>query len=249
MIFVTVGTHEQQFDRLVRCVDRLKAEGKITEEVMIQTGFSSYEPKACRWSKLCSYQEMNEYMDQARIVITHGGPSSIMMALQRGKIPIVVPRQKQYEEHVNDHQVEFSRFIEEKQKNIIVVEEIDTLEKVITSYEKTAAALGQKQSSNNQRFNEKFEAIVDKLFEGKEDEKAGILSMQRIYNYGSFLQAYALKKMMEECGAEVEFVDYHPGECILPSKETTGMKRKIQKGLEILRMKGRLRDKNPVCEI
>ena len=49
--------------------------------------------------------------------------------------------------------------------------------------------------------------------------------------------------MMEECGAEVEFVDYHPGECILPSKETTGMKRKIQKGLEILRMKGRLRDK------
>lgn len=28
-------------------------------------------------------------------------------------------------------------------------------------------ALGQKQSSNNQRFNEKFEAIVDKLFEGK----------------------------------------------------------------------------------
>lgn len=167
MIFVTVGTHEQQFDRLVRCVDRLKAEGKITEVVMIQTGFSSYEPKACRWSKLCSYQEMNEYMDQARIVITHGGPSSIMMALQRGKIPIVVPRQKQYEEHVNDHQVEFSRFIEEKQKNIIVVEEIDTLEKVITSYEKTAAALGQKQSSNNQRFNEKFEAIVDKLFEGK----------------------------------------------------------------------------------
>lgn len=41
-------------------------------------------------------------------------------------------------------------------------------------------------------------------------KKAGILSMQRIYNYGSFLQAYALKKMMEECGAEVEFVDYHP---------------------------------------
>ena len=29
-------------------------------------------------------------------------------------------------------------------------------------------------------------------------KKAGILSMQRIYNYGSFLQAYALKKMMEE---------------------------------------------------
>ena len=134
---------------------------------MIQSGFSTYEPKYCEWKKLIPYAEMIKNVKEARIVITHGGPSSIMMALKRGKIQIVVPRQKQYEEHVNDHQVEFSRFIEEKQKNIIVVEEIDTLEKVITSYEKTAAALGQKQSSNNQRFNEKFEAIVDKLFEGK----------------------------------------------------------------------------------
>ena len=39
--------------------------------------------------------------------------------------------------------------------------------------------------------------------------KVGILSMQRIKNYGSFLQAYALKKMIEELGHEVEFVDYH----------------------------------------
>ena len=43
---------------------------------------------------------------------------------------------------------------------------------MITSYEKMAAALGQKQCSNNQLFNEKFEAIVDKLFEEKEDEKS-----------------------------------------------------------------------------
>ena len=50
--------------------------------------------------------------------------------------------------------------------------------------------------------------------------------------------------MLEECGVEVEFVDYHPGKCILPSKEATGMKKKsTKKGLEILRMKGRLRDK------
>ena len=46
-------------------------------------------------------------------------------------------------------------------------------------------------------------------------KKAGILSMQRIYNYGSFLQAYALKKMMEECGAEVEFVTVEDPQYIL----------------------------------
>lgn len=39
--------------------------------------------------------------------------------------------------------------------------------------------------------------------------KVGIMSMQRIANYGSFLQAYALKQLIEEVGCNVEFVDYH----------------------------------------
>jgi len=38
--------------------------------------------------------------------------------------------------------------------------------------------------------------------------KVGILSMQRIVNYGSFMQSYALKRIIESLGHEVEFVDY-----------------------------------------
>ena len=45
MIFVTVGTHEQPFNRLIQKVDELKKDGVITEDVIIQTGFSTYEPK------------------------------------------------------------------------------------------------------------------------------------------------------------------------------------------------------------
>ena len=44
MIFVTVGTHEQPFDRLIKCVDELKRDNKIKENVIIQTGYSNYEP-------------------------------------------------------------------------------------------------------------------------------------------------------------------------------------------------------------
>ena len=47
MIFVTVGTHEQQFDRLIKEVDRLKKENLIQDEVFIQTGYSNYIPKYC----------------------------------------------------------------------------------------------------------------------------------------------------------------------------------------------------------
>ena len=38
--------------------------------------------------------------------------------------------------------------------------------------------------------------------------KVGIMSLQRIKNYGSFLQAYGLKKILESFGNEVVFVDY-----------------------------------------
>lgn len=65
--------------------------------------------------------------------------------------------------------------------------------------------------------------------------KVGILSMQRIKNYGSFLQAFALKSMLEELGADVEFVDYHPGETLIPPNGGTGIRRKITKGIEALR--------------
>ena len=52
MIFVTVGTHEQPFNRLIKEVDRLKKEGIITDEVFIQTGFSTYEPQYCDWKNI-----------------------------------------------------------------------------------------------------------------------------------------------------------------------------------------------------
>lgn len=35
-------------------------------------------------------------------------------------------------------------------------------------------------------------------------KKVGIMSMQRIANYGSFLQAYALKRLIEELGYRVQ---------------------------------------------
>ena len=114
MIFVTVGTHEQPFDRLIKCVDELKRDNKIKENVIIQTGYSNYEPQYCEWQKLYPYQQMLDLVKNARIVITHGGPSSFIMPLQIGKIPVVVPRQKQYDEHVNDHQLKFTKEVAER---------------------------------------------------------------------------------------------------------------------------------------
>ena len=139
MIFVTVGTHEQPFNRLIKKIDELKKDGIINEDVIIQTGFSTYEPKYCQWSKLIPYQQI-------------------------GKTPIVVPRQHQFNEHVNDHQVEFARNVAQRMGTIIPVEDIETLGDIITNYDQIVVGMGHGMSSNNAKFNEELEKLVDELY-------------------------------------------------------------------------------------
>lgn len=160
MIFVTVGTHEQPFNRLIKKVDELKRDGVIQEDVIMQTGFSTYEPKYCEWSKLIPYQQMIKNVGDARIVITHGGPASFIMPLQIGKVPIVVPRQHKFDEHVNDHQVEFSRNVAERMGTIIPVEDIEKLEEVIIDYDQIVAGMRHGISSNNEKFCSELENII-----------------------------------------------------------------------------------------
>lgn len=131
MIFVTVGTHEQPFNRLIEEVDRLKKEGIITDEVFIQTGFSTYEPQYCDWKNIISYPEMEDYMNRADIIITHGGPATFMGAIAKGKKPIVVPRLEKFGEHVNDHQIEFAIAVQNRLSMIFTVTDISELEALL----------------------------------------------------------------------------------------------------------------------
>lgn len=163
MIFVTVGTHEQQFNRLIEYMDKWAAEHD--EEVVIQSGYSTYKPKNAKWSKLFSYSEMKKKVDEARIIITHGGPSSFIMPLQVGKTPIVVPRKYSFDEHVNDHQVKFCREVENRIGTIMVVEDVEKLDDVIKYFDDIKK--NGKNTSNNAKFCEELENIVEEMFRDK----------------------------------------------------------------------------------
>ena len=163
MIFVTVGTHEQQFNRLVKYIDELKGSGKIEEDVVIQTGYSTYEPVNCQWSKFFTSDEMNDYVGKARIIITHGGPSSFIAALQVGKIPIVVPRQTEFDEHVNNHQVDFCEAVQKRHGNILVVKDIIQLGNTIKQYDELVDAMPTNIKSNNAEFCRELERIVGEV--------------------------------------------------------------------------------------
>ena len=166
MIFVTVGTHEQQFDRLVKCVDDLKAKDIISDDVVIQTGFCTYEPRHCTYKNLFPYKDMAVNIEKARIVITHGGPSSFIAPLQMGKIPIVMPRQKSFGEHVNDHQLDFCKAVSERFGNIIVAETEEELCNAVLNYDDIVKTMPKSVESNNAKFNKNFEEIAASLLRG-----------------------------------------------------------------------------------
>ena len=164
MIFVTVGTHEQPFDRLVKCIDQMVADGKIKEEVIIQKGYTDYEPQNCECHKLIGYDDMKKYIADARIVVTHGGPASFVAPLSIGKIPIVVPRQYKYNEHVNDHQLDFAREVEKRMKNILVANDEKQIADIILNYDDEIKKIENLLSCNNEKFVEKFVLEIGNLF-------------------------------------------------------------------------------------
>ncbi|MCI9435364.1 MAG: glycosyl transferase family 28 [Bacilli bacterium] len=158
MIFVTVGTHEQGMDRLLIELDRLIENNLINPEVIAQIGYSEYKPKNYQYSELISYEEMDELVKKADIVITHGGPGSIFHAIQYKKVPIVVPRNPMYNEHVDDHQILFAKRLE-NEKKIIAVYEISELLDIISNYDDIKKKRVYK-STQKKEFIKKFDELI-----------------------------------------------------------------------------------------
>lgn len=172
MIFVTVGTHEQQFNRLVAEVDRLKKDQIIKDDVIIQTGYSDYIPVACEYKQMMGYDEMEKLFETADIVITHGGPGSIFGALKQFKVPIVVPRRSDLAEHVDMHQVEFTKYLQSK-NNVLPVLNIEELEDKIVNYHKYIESHSRTTSNvdNLKNFINKLNSVVNRLFDNNQISK------------------------------------------------------------------------------
>lgn len=107
MIFVTVGTSDFQFNRLLQIIDELCEEGIIkSEDVFAQIGCSTYIPKRYKYIDALTNEEHKEYIKKSEFIITHAGTGSIISSLKMNKKIIAFPRIKLYREHVDDHQLE-----------------------------------------------------------------------------------------------------------------------------------------------
>jgi len=107
MIFVTVGTALQPFDRLVEAGDRLAEE--VDRSVFIQYGYSNHKLKYATGVDFLDRLEHEEMAAKAEVIIGHAGSGTIILASQLNKPLVLMPRRKCYGEHVDDHQLQLAR--------------------------------------------------------------------------------------------------------------------------------------------
>ena len=104
MIFVSVGTHETPFDRLLQAVSDID----VDEELVVQHGLSAIRCAGSVEFDYLPFDRVLDYVREARAIVTHAGVGSVMLALANGKRPIVMARRHRFGEAVDDHQVELA---------------------------------------------------------------------------------------------------------------------------------------------
>ena len=154
MILVTLGTQDQKFYRLLDALEN----SKIKDKIIVQAGGSSdYQSKKMQIFRFIDYKDMEKYIDDADLIITHGGTGSIIMPLQKGKKVIACARLEKYGEHINDHQKELvSVFAEEGY--ILEFNDGDDIDELI---KKSKSFKPKKYVSNTENFIKNLKSIID----------------------------------------------------------------------------------------
>lgn len=108
-VLVVVGTDHHPFGRLVQWVDRW-AQLHPDVACLVQFGTAA-PPRVCAGVAYLAHPELQSLMKQARAVVSHGGPGTIMEMRSNGHLPVVVPRDPALGEHVDSHQQRFARVV------------------------------------------------------------------------------------------------------------------------------------------
>ncbi|MDP3989960.1 MAG: PssE/Cps14G family polysaccharide biosynthesis glycosyltransferase [archaeon] len=121
VLFVTVGNGK--FNPLIKEIDRLKEEGKIKQDVVIQLGHGIYEPKNCKWFRFS--EGLDKYYNNADLIISHGGPGTVFEILRKKKKLIAIPNRDRTDPR---HQVEYLRAMADETDSMLYCDRVKDIE-------------------------------------------------------------------------------------------------------------------------
>jgi UDP-N-acetylglucosamine transferase subunit ALG13 len=124
LIFVSVGTNERPFNRLIAAVDQLAEHSP--DSFLIQTGHSTYQPRFAAYFYFGSIEKMQECIRTAELVISQAGFGIIGDCIAAKKKLILVPREKKYGEAV-DNQVELADYLGQMNVGILYIQDLSKL--------------------------------------------------------------------------------------------------------------------------
>ena len=102
--------------------------------------------------------EFASYMGQAHLVITHAGTGAIIGAVKQDKKVIAVPRQKDFDEHVDDHQFQIVEQFEE----LGIIESCYQVENLSAAYENVRNKEYKKYVSNTKQIVDDILSFLEK---------------------------------------------------------------------------------------
>ncbi|HYO39139.1 MAG TPA: glycosyltransferase [Nocardioidaceae bacterium] len=129
-VMILVGTDHHPFERLVAWADRRQLTHP-EDRVTIQYG-DSRAPAVATGHSFLHRDELQQRVQSATVVITHGGPGTIMDVRAAGHRPIVITRDPAQGEHVDNHQMLFGDWC--RSKGLVrLLRDVDGLDGLIES--------------------------------------------------------------------------------------------------------------------
>jgi UDP-N-acetylglucosamine transferase subunit ALG13 len=115
LIFATVGSHPTyKFERLLRALEG------VDGELVVQYGPGRPPQNATVAVPWMRFEEIVANIERADRIVSHAGVGTILCAVQAGRVPVVFPRLKRFDETVDDHQLDLARRLAMTGKVIVV---------------------------------------------------------------------------------------------------------------------------------
>ncbi|MDQ3866707.1 MAG: glycosyl transferase family 28 [Actinomycetota bacterium] len=165
LVFVTVGTDSHPFHRLISWIDAWLADGAAARVRCVVQHGTARPAKHAVSRPFLNHREMEEMVARASVVVSHGGPGTIVLCAERNKRPIVVARAPEFGEIVDHHQVLFTRRLG-AEGEIELVTSTDALRVSLETFlADPAMAVLARETDRGATAVRRFEELVQGLFE------------------------------------------------------------------------------------
>jgi UDP-N-acetylglucosamine transferase subunit ALG13 len=109
LVLALTGTDHHRFDRMVQWIDAAAVRHRDVRFV-IQHGMTR-PPTEAEGHDFIAHDRLVALLAEASVVVCHGGPGTILDAREAGHVPLCVPRDPNFGEHVDAHQQRFAALL------------------------------------------------------------------------------------------------------------------------------------------